>query len=133
MNDTSVITITIPMKLRKRGGRKFIVTPDGKEGHWAATRPRVDNALVKAIARGFRWRRMIEDGIYADMEELAKGEKIAASYVGGLLRLTLLAPDIIEMILDGRQPAELNLARLHRPWPIEWTEQRTVLLSPGAC
>ena len=104
--DGETITVHIPMTFRKRGGRKLVVTPDGAA--WAP-RPRVDNAMVKALARAFRWRRMLDDGVHATLEDLARAKGVARPYVSRVLRLTLLAPEIVEAILDGRQPAELQL------------------------
>ena len=80
-----------------------MVTPDGAP--WAP-RPRVDNAMVKALARAFRWRKMLDTGVHATLEDLARAKGVAPSYVSRVLRLTLLAPDIVEAILDGRQPEE---------------------------
>ena len=79
----------------------------------------VDNAMVKAIARAFRWREMLESGAHTTIAEIAAAEKINESYVGRVLRLTLLAPDIVEAILGGRQPAKVTLAVL-MPFPVEW-------------
>ena len=76
--------------------------------------------MVKAIARAFRWREMLENGTHATIAEIAAAEKINESYVGRILRLTLLAPDIVEAVLGGRQPAEVTLTVLMRPFPIEW-------------
>ena len=83
-----------------------MVTPDGAA--WAP-RPRVDNAMVKALARAFRWRKMLDEGVHATLEDLARAKGVHATYVSRILRLTLLAPEIVEAILDGRQPAELQL------------------------
>ncbi len=80
--------------------------------------------MVKAIARAFRWREMLESGAYATISEIAAAEKINETYVGRVLRLTLLAPDIVEAILNGRQPADVTLAVLMKPFAVEWTEQR---------
>ena len=80
--------------------------------------------MVKAIARAFRWRDMLENGKYATIGEIAAAEKINETYVGRVLRLTLLAPDIVEAILNGRQPAALQLDGLMRRFPVEWGEQR---------
>jgi hypothetical protein len=80
--------------------------------------------MFKALARGFRWRKLLETGAYGTIEEIAAAEKINSSYVGRLLRMTLLAPDIVEAILDGRQPAEMTLAGLMEPFPVEWSEQK---------
>ena len=105
--DGETITVHIPLTFRKRGGRKLVVTPDGAE--WAP-RPRVDNAMVKALARAFRWRKMLDDGRASRRWRIWRGPRAShATYVSRVLRLTLLAPEIVEAILDGRQPAELQL------------------------
>src|SRR4051794_33478315 len=83
--------------------------------------------MVKAMARAFRWKCLLDDRRYASISEIAAAEKIDRGYVGSILRLTLLAPDIVEAILDGRQPVDLGLPRLLEPWPLEWSEQRLVL------
>jgi hypothetical protein len=82
----------------------------------------VDSTLVKALARAFRWRKMLETGRYGTIDELAAAEGISGSYVCRILRLTLLAPDIVEAILDGRQPTEITLPGLMEPFPVEWEE-----------
>ena len=82
-----------------------------------------DTTLVKALARAFRWRRMMETGRYGTIDEMAAAEKINASYVSRLLRLTLLAPDIVEAILDGRQPQGVTLPTLQEGVPVEWIQQ----------
>ena len=85
--------------------------------------PKYDNALINALARGYRWRRMIETGEYSSIAELAHGEKMNESYTCRLLRLTLLAPKIVETILNGRQPNDLQLSQLLRPLPASWGDQ----------
>src|SRR5687768_344250 len=107
---------------RKRGGRKLVVTPDGTL--WAP-RPQVDNALVKALARAFRWRRLLDEGVCGTIEELARLEKVSRGYMSRVLRLTLLAPDIVEAILDGRQPEGTGLQRLLAGSAVEWERQRS--------
>jgi hypothetical protein len=84
---------------------------------------RTDNTLVKALARAFRWKRILESGEFATIAELAEREGIAPSYMTRVLRLTLLAPDIVEAILDGKQGPEVTLARALRPFPEAWAEQ----------
>jgi hypothetical protein len=116
------ITIRIPMTFRKRGGRKMVVTPDGAP--WAPG-PRVDTPLVKALARAFRWRRMLDEGVCATIEELAKREGVNRGYMSRLLRLTLLAPEIVEAVLDGRQPVGMRLEGLLEVFPGDWEAQRT--------
>ena len=116
------VTVTVPFAIRKRGGRKLVITPDGTAAT-PAPRARVDSALLKALARGFRWRRLLETGDFATIEEIAGAEKINPSYVSRVLRMTLLAPEIVEAILSGRQPEGLTMARAMRPFPLEWRDQ----------
>ena len=120
--DGETITIHIPMTFRKRGGRKLVVTPDGAP--WAP-RPRVDNALVRALARAFRWRRLLDEDVCGTIEELARLEKVSRGYMSRVLRLTLLAPDIVEAILDGRQPEGTGLQSLLAESAVEWERQRS--------
>ena len=112
------LTVVIPLSVRPRGGRKAMVTP----GVLAVER-RQDVTLIKAVARAFRWRRMLESGRFTTINEMAAAEKINSSYVSRVLRLTLLAPDIVEAILDGRQPERMTLPRLMKPFPVGWDQQ----------
>lgn len=123
--DGRTLTVRIPFAFRKRGGRKLVIAPAGADS-WAP-RPRVDNTMVKAIARAHRWKRLLESGDYSTIEDLARVEKINPSYLSRVLRLTLLAPDIAEAILDGRQPAGLQLDDLLKPFPVEWERQRSLI------
>lgn len=109
------VTIHVPFRIAKRGGRKAMILPKG-----AVQPQRTDNALVKALARAFRWKRMLESGEFATIAELAEREGIAPSYMTRVLRLTLLAPGIVEAILDGQQGPEMTLARILEPFPMEW-------------
>jgi hypothetical protein len=121
-NDGRTLTVRVPLAVRKRGGRKLVVMPEGAT--WVQARRRVDDTTVKAIARAFRWRKLLETGVYGTIAEIGTAERINPTYVGRILRLTLLAPDLVEAILDGRQPATLLLADLLRPLPVEWARQR---------
>lgn len=112
------ITIHAPFRLVKRGGRKEMQLPPG-----APQSRKIDNTLVKALARAFRWKRMLESGDFATIAELAEHEGIATSYMTRVLRLTLLAPDMIEAILDGTQQPEVTLARVLEPFSLAWAEQ----------
>lgn len=114
----NTVTLHVPFRIVKRGGRKEMQLPEG-----AAQPRRTDNTLVKALARAFRWKRMLESGEFATIAELAEREGIAPSYMTRVLRLTLLAPDIVEAILDGKQGPELTLARVLEPFPAAWNEQ----------
>jgi hypothetical protein len=126
--DGSTLTVRVPLTFRKRGGRKLVIVPPGVD-QWAPPRPRVDNTIVKAIARAFRWRKLLETGTHTTVAEIAAAE-INASYVGRVLRLTLLSPEIVEAILDGRQPADLQLEDLLRPFPVGWREQAAEICGP---
>jgi hypothetical protein len=123
-----IATVSISITFRQRGGRKQILSPPGA-APWSSA-PRVDTALVKAMVRAHRWRQMLESGEYASSAELAKAEKVNASYVSRILRLTLLAPDIIEAILSGSQPSTLQLDDLLKPLPAAWALQHSALLGP---
>ncbi len=113
------VMLHVPFRIVRRGGRKAIALPDGTS---APRRP--DDALVKALARAFRWKRMLESGEFATIAELAEREGIAPSYMTRVLRLTLLAPDIIQAIQDGRQGPDVTLARLTDGFPEEWDRQQ---------
>jgi hypothetical protein len=86
--------------------------------HW-------DPALVKALARAFRYQRLLDEERYASISEMAEAERIERGYLGALLRLTLLVPDLVKAVLDGRQPPDLSLPRLMKPFPVEWKLQLT--------
>lgn len=121
MEPVQTVSIEVPFTIRKRGGRKQVITPDGASA-WLSPRARIDSTMIKAIARGFRWRKLLETGVYGTIDEIAKAEKINPSYVSRVLRLTLLAPTIVESILDGRQPADMTLSVLLQPFAVLWTE-----------
>ena len=113
-----VITIQVPFRVVKRGGRKEMHLPDG-----VTLSRKPDSTLVKALARAFRWKRMLALGEFPTIGELAEHEGIAPSYMTRVLRLTLLSPDIAEVILDGRQAPNVTLAWVLEPFPLEWEEQ----------
>ena len=113
------VTLHVPFRVVKRGGRKEMQLPEGVK------QPRrTDSTLVKALARAFRWKRMLESGEVATIAELAEREGIAPSYMTRVLRLTLLAPGIVEAILDGKQGPQVTLVRVLEPFPVEWEKQR---------
>ena len=122
------VTIHVPFRIVKRGGRKEMVLPAD-----TPTQRRPDDALVKALARAFRWKRMLESGDFATVAELAAREGIAAPYLTRTMRLAQLAPDLIEAILDGRQPRCLTLESLRQPLPESWVEQECMLGAAHNC
>jgi hypothetical protein len=123
MSTATSITVRVPLAIRHRRGRRTVVMPDG-QGGTPTTRTRSDSTMVKALARAFRWKRLLEAGRYSSISEIAAAEKIDRGYVGNILRLTLLAPDTVEAIMDGRQPDGLGMPALLEPFPLEWGQQR---------
>lgn len=121
--DDRTVTVHIPWKLKKRGGRKLVICPDGTA---SVAKPveRVDDAMVKALARAFRWRKLLDAGAYGSAAELAAAEKVDPSYLGRVLRLTLLAPDLVEAILDERLLVGVGLPELMKPFPLYWRDQK---------
>ena len=126
------LVVDIPLRIRRRGGRKVMLAPDGTSA-WVPPRARVDSAMVKAIARAYRWRGMLEQGAYNSITELAAAEKINQSYVCRVLRLTLLAPALVKAILDGRHPSRVQLRTLLNPFPSDWTAQAHYFAKESAC
>lgn len=122
MTEATSITVRVPLTIRRRPGRKTVVTPQ-REGGDTALPTRADPALVKALARAFRYQRLLEDGRYASISEMAAAERIDRGYLGRILQLTLFAPDLVETIIDGRHPEGLGLPRLMEPFPVDWGQQ----------
>jgi hypothetical protein len=118
----STLTVHVPMTFTVRGGRKTIIS----ETVQAPEQRRIDNALLKAMARAHRWRRMIEDGEYASISELANAEGVDLSYACRILRLTLLAPTLVNDILNGRRNSDLMLKQVTQPFPVRWDEQLSI-------
>lgn len=116
------VTLLVPFRFVKRGGRKEMLMPD------SAAQPRqTDNTLIKALARAFRWKRMLDSGEYAAIAELAEHEGIASSYMTRVLRLTLLAPHIVEEVLHGKQAPKMELRRVIECVTAKWAEQHANL------
>jgi len=118
------VTVHIPFRFVKRGGRKEMQLPDG-----AASQCKMDNTLVKALARGFRWKRMLESGEFASISEVARSEGIAFTYMARVLRLSLLSPEVVDAIMSGQHHSHISLAKLMDPFPLNWAEQETFWLS----
>jgi hypothetical protein len=121
--DGTTLVVRIPMRFQRRGGRKRIVAPDGSE-LTPTSKPQPDGALLKALARAWRWQRMLDDGVYASVSDIGDAENISKSYVSRILRLALLAPDIVQAILTGSTDQGMVLEQLERPLPGSWEEQR---------
>ena len=127
--DGESIRIHIPLKFKRRGGRKEIVVPEGLDKFQPKKQP-AKYALLVALARAFRWKDLLDTGQVASMSELAKKFRVDASYLSRLLRLTLLAPDIVEKILEGQEPSGLSLAKLTKRLPLDWDKQKYIFQFP---
>jgi hypothetical protein len=132
MSAMTSVTVRVPITIRRRGGRKLDVSPDGIVGAVPPPRARIDSTLIKALARAHRWKWILDDGRYRAVTEFAVVEKLDRDYLGRILMLTLLAPDIVETILDGRQPAELGVHVLREGFPVEWEGQKVFLCRRAA-
>jgi hypothetical protein len=119
------------MRFQRRGGRKRIVAPDGCE-IVPTNKPQPDSTLVKALARAWRWQKLLDEGAYTSVTEISEAEGIGKSYVSRILRLALLAPEFVEVILAGWTDQALILERLERPLPLNWEEQREQLESSSS-
>lgn len=118
------VTLHVPFQLVKRGGRKEMRLPDD-----VRRERKTDNTLVKALARAFRWKRMLDSGLFTSITEIAAHEKLSFTYVSRVLRLSLLAPDIVDAILSGHQPPTMMLANLLDQIPVDWPSQRALWLA----
>jgi hypothetical protein len=115
MKTADTITVHVPFRIVKRGGRKEMLLPALSE------RPKsLDRTLIKAIARAFRWQRMLESGEFATIGELAKRDGISPSYLTRILRLTLLPPILVEAILDGRTGLDVTLDSVLNKSAVAW-------------
>ena len=126
MTAATSITVRVPLKIRRRPGRKTVVMPV-RDGGDAAIQTRADPALVKALARAFRYQKLLDEGRFASITEMAAAERIERGYLGRLLQLTLLAPNIVEAILRGRHGAAVGLCTLMEPIPADWASQCAAL------
>ncbi|QYU69710.1 hypothetical protein J4558_06155 [Leptolyngbya sp. 15MV] len=130
MSTATSITVRVPLKIRRSPGRKTVITQVPAVGIDASVSTRADPALVKALARAFRYQRLLDEGRYASISEMAATEDIDRGYLGRLLRLAILAPDIVEAVLNGRHSNDIDLALLMEPTPMNWSDQRKMLSPP---
>lgn len=117
----NIISIKVPLDIKRHGGRKFILIPKNIRINSPQGKP--DEIMVKALARAWMWQKALDSGKFTSIEELAEKNDINPSYISRMLRLNLLAPDIKQAILDGTQPRTFNLQSLLNPFPESWQEQ----------
>lgn len=120
------LVIRIPMDLKRRGGRKEIIVPEGLPGSETGKEP-AQEPLVTAVARAFYWQELVEDGKYGSITELARALDLDRRYVARTMDLTLLSPRLVEAIVDGDEPSGLSLEGLRKGFPLEWQEQEKAL------
>ena len=125
-HDHNGIVVNVPLTLKKRGGRKEVVLPQAFASE-SPMRPSRQEALVIAIARAHRWQKLLDEGKFKSVSDLAREIGLDVSFAARLLRLTLLAPDIVEAILVGEEPSGLSLTMLTKQLPMTWEEQRREL------
>ena len=116
---SETVIIHVPMRFSVRSGRKVIIS----EAVELPAQPKTENALLTALARAHRWRRLIENGNYISITDLAKANKVNQSYACRLLRLSLLSPSIVTDILNSRQNSKLTLKDVTKPFPLRWDQQ----------
>jgi hypothetical protein len=119
------LIVRVPLTLKRRGGRTEVIVPEGLDP-WSAEQPRTNRPIALAVARAHRWQELLDVGRFPSARALAAAVGVHHSYVDRLLRLTLLAPDIVEAIMAGREPSGLSLDKLCQ-LPMEWAEQRRML------
>ena len=125
--DGETLVVRIPMRFYRRGGRKRIVARDGSD-IVPTSKPQPDGTLLKALARAWRWQRMLDQGLYTSISEIGDAENISKSCISRILRLALLASDIVDVILAGRTDQGVMLEQLERPLPASWEEQRAMIV-----
>jgi hypothetical protein len=124
--DGECIVIRVPMILKKVCGRKEVIVPEGLPS-CPPPKPATQVSLVTAVARAHRWQDLLESGRFVSIAALAKTLRLDRCYLRRILNLACLAPDIVEAIIDGREPGGLSLERLSKGLPMAWDEQRTLL------
>ena len=132
LTGTGNLQIHIPMHIRRMRGRKMIFAPQALDGDVPDGPSDVQAAVVQALGRAFSWADAIESGEVRSISDLARTLDVDNSYVVRILKLTTLAPDIIEAILHGEEPSGLSLAQLIRTFPMDWERQRALFgFTPG--
>lgn len=123
-DEADLLSLTADAQFRRRGGEVRLILP-GVSPYQTLAQPNL--ALVKAIARGYSWYEKLISGEVISLQSLAADTGVNKRYVSRVVRCALLAPDIVDMILEGRQPSELTLNKMFDHLPVNWAEQRRVL------
>ena len=127
VTETGNLHIHIPMLIRRMRGRKVIIAPKALDGDVSDSPGTVQTAIVQALARASSWAEVLESGEVKSISDLAMNLDVDNSYVARILKLSTLAPDIVEAILNGEEPTGLSLAKLTKTFPTDWDEQRAMV------
>ena len=119
--DGDAIVVRIPVRFHRRNGRQMVLTHGGNGD--GDNERESNGTLVSALAKAYRWQEQLESGEYTGLEDLASANGVDRTYVGRVLRLTSLAPEIVERILNGDEPVGMSLAKLRNDLPVLWAEQ----------
>lgn len=123
MMANNTISIRVPMRIKKYGGKKMIILPEGYQIKPPEEAPKLDETLITALAKAYYWQNLLDTGRYTSIDDLSRKRKINPSYVSRILRLNQLSPQIKTAILDGTQPRQLSLQDMQTPFPDIWGEQ----------
>lgn len=123
MMEGNVISVRVPIKIKRYGGKKLILLPEGAHMTAPQEASKPDETLVRALAKAYYWQSLIDTGRYKSIDDMSRQRKINSSYMSRILRLNQLAPQIKKAILDGTQPRQLSLQDMQTPFPDIWDEQ----------
>jgi hypothetical protein len=123
--DAETVVVSVPVRFYRRNGRQMILAESIESDSIEAAVP--NNALLTALAKAYAWQEQLESGQFEDLEDIAKEQGVDRSYVGRMLQLTSLAPDIVESILSGQAFADISLRDFRKGIPVSWDEQRRTL------
>jgi hypothetical protein len=122
INENGSVTLSVPFSIQRKGGRRFIIMPSDAARQYET--PKQHEPLVKALLKAFHWKELLDTGAFDNLAEIARKEKLNKSYMLRVFKLTLLAPDIVAAILDGKQPKCLTAMDFLKSIPADWREQR---------
>ena len=125
------VIVSVPIKVYRLNGRQMILAEDNESGDKQTKHKSLNVSLITALAKAYRWQDQLESGEYRDLEDIARDNKVDRSYVGRILQLTSLAPDIVESILEGTEYSELSLRDFRKGIPFLWEEQRRLFGPKG--
>jgi hypothetical protein len=122
------VIVSVPVRFYRRNGRQMILADSVESESNLDESGMPNNALLTAIAKAYSWQDQLESGEFEDLEDIAKANGVDRSYVGRMLQLTSLAPDIVESILAGQAFADISLQKCRKGIPSLWDDQRRTLL-----